>query len=115
MISLQCNRDLLPTPIGVVPIPKGKLTDPHNKKEKGFVPVPAPHREIMWVHLTLSKVRNGRLSLIESLRGKPKQCNLALHQHEVALIIKRDTYVASSNINLNQGRISASNTYLGSD
>ena len=33
---------------------KGELkvlnTDPHQKEEKGLVPVPTPHEKIMWVH-----------------------------------------------------------------
>ena len=48
------GRDLLSVPARMVSIPKGKLnvinTDPHHKEEKGLVPVPTPHGEIMWVH-----------------------------------------------------------------
>jgi len=51
---LQFGRDLSPAPTRVVPIPKGELrvinTDPHNMKEKGFVPVPTSRGETMWVH-----------------------------------------------------------------
>ena len=53
-VSLQFDRDLPLAPTGVVPIPKEKLrvinTDPHNKKEKGLIPVPTPQEEIIWVH-----------------------------------------------------------------
>jgi len=49
---LQFGRQL-PTPSGVVPIPKGELRminiNPHHQQEKGLVPVPIPRGEIMWV------------------------------------------------------------------
>jgi len=51
---LQFGRDLPLGPTGVVSISKRELRviniDPHNKKEKGLVPVPALRGEIMWVH-----------------------------------------------------------------
>ena len=40
---IQFGRDLPPTPTWVVPISKGELkvinVDPHNQKEKGFIPI----------------------------------------------------------------------------
>ena len=46
---LQFVKELMSVLVGVVPIPKGELKvtniDPHNKKEKGLVPVPTPRRE----------------------------------------------------------------------
>jgi len=43
-----------PTPVGVVPIPKGELrvvnTDPHHQQKKGLISVPTHQGEIMWVH-----------------------------------------------------------------
>ena len=54
MTSLQFGKELPSVPARVVPILKEKLrvinTDPHNKKEKGFVPVPTPRGEIMWIY-----------------------------------------------------------------
>jgi len=56
-MSLQFGKELSSIPVRVVPIPKGELRviniDPHNKKEKGLVPVPTPRGEIIWVHLDI--------------------------------------------------------------
>jgi len=54
MISLQFGRDLVSVPARVLPIPKRELKvvniDPHHKEEKGLVPIPTAHGEIMWVY-----------------------------------------------------------------
>jgi len=62
----------LPTPVGVVPIPKGEQrvvdTDPCHQREKGLVPIPTPQGEIMLSILTLWKASSGLLLLT----GSPK-------------------------------------------
>jgi len=51
LMPLQFGRDLPLAPTGMVHILKGELrviyTYPHNKKEKGHVPIPATCEEIM--------------------------------------------------------------------
>ena len=63
MTSLQCGKEILSVPVGVVPIPKGELrvinTDPHNKMGKGLIPIPTPRGEIMWVYPDIIKGNNG--------------------------------------------------------
>ena len=76
MTSLQFGKELPSVLAGVIPIPKVGLrvinTDPHNKKEKGLVPVPTPRGEIMWVHHILSKANNGQLLDTENLKARLK-------------------------------------------
>jgi len=51
MTSFQFGKKLPSVPAGVVSIPKRELRVinivPHNKKEKGLVPIPTPREEIM--------------------------------------------------------------------
>ena len=53
-------------------------TDPHNKKEKGFVPVPDPHVEIMWIHPDIIESQQWTSVANKKSKGKakPSSCNL---------------------------------------
>jgi len=81
LAPLQFGRDLPLAPIGVVPIPKGELTviniDPHNKKEKGFVPVPSSS-EIMRVHpdIVKSQQRTTVTNWKSKGKGNASSCNM---------------------------------------
>ena len=71
-----------PTPVGVVPIPKGELwvlnIDPHHQREKGLIPVPTPQGEIMWVHPDLVEGQQWTTVTNRKFRGKAKAspCNV---------------------------------------
>jgi len=71
-----------PTPVGVVPIPKGELRvlniDPHHQQEKGLVPVPTPQGEIMWVHPDLVEGQQWIAVTNRKSKGKAKSspCNV---------------------------------------
>jgi len=82
MTSLQFGKDLLPAPTRVVSIPKEKIrvidTDPHNKKEKGLVSVPALHGEIMWAHPDIIESQEWTTVTNRKSKGKAKasSCNM---------------------------------------
>ena len=63
-------------PTEVVSIPKGELrvlnVDPHHQQEKGFVPIPTPQGEIMWVHPDLVEANSGLLLPTGSPGAKQK-------------------------------------------
>ena len=85
-MPLQFGRDLPLAPTGLVPIPKGELrvinSDPHNKKKKGLVPVPAPRGEIMWVHPDIIESRHWTTVTNRKSRGKAitSSCNVVFLQ-----------------------------------
>jgi len=71
---IQSGRDLPPALTRVVPIPKGELrvvnTDPHNQKDKGFIPVPTSQEETMWVHPDI--VKSQQLTAVINRKSKSK-------------------------------------------
>ena len=73
---IQFGRNLPLVPIRVVLIPKGKLrvtisTDPHNQKEKGFIPVPT-RGEIIWVHRDIVQSQQWTTVTNRKSKGKAK-------------------------------------------
>ena len=77
-----------PTPVGVVPIPKGELKvvniDPHHQRKKGLVPIPTHQGEIMWVHSDLVEGQQWTTVTNRKSRGKAKAspCNVYVHPPE---------------------------------
>ena len=71
-----------PMPARVVPILEGELkvinTDPHHQREKGFVPVPTPREETMWVHPDLIEGKQWTTAISKKSKGKAKAspCNV---------------------------------------
>ena len=69
-------------PVGVVPIPKGKIRviniDPHHQQEKDLVPIPTPQGETMWVRSDLLKSQQWTTVTSRKSRGKAKAspCNV---------------------------------------
>ena len=90
MSSLQFGKELPLVPAGVVLTPKGKMrvinTDPHNKREKGLIPVPAPRGEIMWVHADIIKSQQWITVTHRKSKGKAK-----LSSNNVVGITTRET------------------------
>jgi len=76
MTSLQFDKELPSVLAGVIFIPKRELRliniDPHNKKEKGLVPVPTPRGEIMWVHPDNIKSQQWTTIAHRKFKGKAK-------------------------------------------
>ena len=68
--------DLPSAATGVILILKGKLRviniDPHNKKEKGIIPVPTPQRGIMWVHPDLIESQQWMIVTNKKSKGKAR-------------------------------------------
>ena len=66
----------------MVPISKGELRviniDPHNKKEKGLIPVPTSQEEIMWVLPDLVESQQWITVTQRTSKGKEKAsaCNM---------------------------------------
>jgi len=61
-------------PAGVVLFPKGELrvinADPHHQQEKRLVHVPAPQKEIMWVHPDL--IESQQWTTVSNRKSKGK-------------------------------------------
>ena len=76
MTPLQFSKELPSVPAEVVPLSRGELRviniDPHNKKEKGFVPVPTTRGEIMWVHLNIIESQQWTTVIHKKSKGKVK-------------------------------------------
>jgi len=72
--TIQFDQGLPPALTKVVPISKGELrvinTYPHNKKEKGLVPVPTPQGGICGFTPISWRTNNGRLSQTRSPNEK---------------------------------------------
>ena len=89
MTPLQFGWNLPSAPTRVVPIQKGELrvinADPHNKKEKGLVPVPTLQGEIMWVNLDLIEGQQWTTVTNRKSRGKEKA-----HFYNVVCTSSRD-------------------------
>jgi len=87
---IQFGHDLLLVPTRVVPIPKGKLrvinTDPHNMKEKGFVPVPTPRGETMWVHLDIIEIQQWTI-----VTNRKSICKAGASSSNVVSVSTRET------------------------
>ena len=67
-----------PTPAGVVPIPKGKLSMINTDQwEKNLIPIPTPQGETIWVNLDLKEGQQWTTVTNRKFRGKEKAspCN----------------------------------------
>ena len=73
---IQFGQNLLLAPTGVVLILTGELrvinTDPHNKKEKGLIPVLTPQGKTMWVHPNIVESQQWATITSRKSRGKAK-------------------------------------------